>query len=265
MARAADAAVGWRFEDGPDRRWLVLCDHASNRVPAELRDLGLDAGQLQQHIAWDPGAAGLAAQLAQRLSCPAFYGVWSRLLVDLNRAPDRVDLIPETSDGIVIPGNASLDASARVQRIARYHAPYHAAIVDYLQQQEQADVTPALIAIHSFTPVISGFVRPWHAGVVWQLAAPWLPPLLEALSVDGHEIGDNQPYDGAAMGYTLEHLGVAGRREHVMFEVRQDLLSTEAGQHDWADRLLGALRRSGFPGGTAGAPGAGIAHDAAST
>lgn len=41
------------------RPLLLACDHASNRVPAALQDLGLPESSLQRHIAIDIGAANV--------------------------------------------------------------------------------------------------------------------------------------------------------------------------------------------------------------
>ncbi len=237
----------WRFEAGLRRDRLILCDHASNRVPAELDGLGLSADELARHIAWDPGAEGIARSLARRLQCPAYFGVWSRLLVDLNRAEDAADLIVVESDGVRVPANAGLTANERQARINRYHRPYHAAIASYVQETEQAGIKLRLIAVHTFTPVLKTDVRPWHAGVVWKRRQPWHAKLLSRLAETGVPIGDNLPYDGlTAMGYTLEHLGITAERQHVMFEVRQDVVADPSQQEAWADQLLDGLMHSGF-------------------
>lgn len=241
----------WHFHDGQRRDVLLICDHASNRIPAELGNLGLDEAQRKRHIAWDPGAAGITLALAQRMRWPAFLGAWSRLVIDLNRAPEAPDLIVSEGDGDPVPGNVGVDERERRRRIQRYHQPYHAAIADYLQRCERDGIRPALIAIHTFTPVLGDQPRPWHAGVVWKRRHAWLAALLEALAAPDLEIGDNRPYDGAtAMGYTLDHLGIVNDREHVMFEVRQDLVAQTPSQEEWAGRLLSALQCSGFPGTT---------------
>jgi len=237
------------LQTGPRIEYLVLCDHASNHLPAAHARLGLDDAALARHIAWDIGAAGIARGLAAALECPVAFGRWSRLLVDLNRREDAADLMPMLSDGTVIGGNLGLDAQARADRIARYHRPYHAWIEAHLGVAERQLGRPvALISVHTFTPEMAGVSRPWHAGVVWQSPRPaWVPDLLQALARDGGVIGDNQPYDGhEAMGYTLEHHGVAAGRPHVMFEVRQDLVATTAAQTDWAERLHAGLQHCGF-------------------
>ena len=49
---------------------VLVCDHASNRVPRQLDTLGLDAVQLADHIGWDPGAADVARRLSILLDVP---------------------------------------------------------------------------------------------------------------------------------------------------------------------------------------------------
>jgi predicted N-formylglutamate amidohydrolase len=232
---------------GRRRDLLLLCDHASNAIPPELGTLGLDVEALGQHVAIDIGAAGITQALARALDCPAIFGNWSRLVVDLNRAPDGHDLIVADNDGIAVPGNRLLDPDERARRIERYHRPYHEAIARHLLDLDAQDATPALLAVHSFTPVFRGVARPWDVGVVWQVQAPWLQPLIAALRAQGLNVGDNEPYDGHfAMGHTLQRHGVDAGRRHAMIEIRQDLAASPGQQQVWADRLLQALLASGF-------------------
>jgi predicted N-formylglutamate amidohydrolase len=50
---------------------LIVCDHASPRIPAHLANLGLAAEELNRHIAWDIGAAAVGRRLAGRLGATA--------------------------------------------------------------------------------------------------------------------------------------------------------------------------------------------------
>lgn len=248
---AEDFSSAGRFIDGPRRDLLLLCDHASNRIPPELGDLGLSPCERERHIAWDPGAAEVAEALRQRLECPAFFGGWSRLVVDLNRAPDAGDLILCENDGIMVHGNLPLADAERLRRIERYHRPYHLAIQAHLLRLEQEGVLPAVVSIHTFTPALAGQHRPWSVGVLWKQYEPWLSPLLDSLRGQGLEVGDNQPYDGrAALGHTLETHALARGLRHVLFEVRQDLLRDADDCAAWASRLIEALRRAGFLAGS---------------
>lgn len=236
-----------RFRQGPQQAWLVLCDHASNAVPPELDGLGLSEAELARHVAWDPGASGVAEALSEALACPAFFGCWSRLVVDLNRAPEAGDLILGENDGVTVHGNLPLPDVERERRVAAYHRPYHLAIQQHLLSLEQQGVLPALIAIHSFTPVLNGQARPWEVGVLWKRPEPWLPRLVESLARMGLSVGDNAPYDGrAALGYSLEHHGLRRGLRHVLIEIRQDLLADAASQRLWGERLQRALAESGF-------------------
>src|ERR1700757_4822019 len=114
----------------PGSRLLLLCDHASNALPEGL--LGLDPVLLATHIAHDIGAAAVTRALARAYGAPAFLGSWSRLLIDLNRGADDPTLVMKLSDGSIIPGNRDADAAEVARRIARFHAPYHAAIAAQL-------------------------------------------------------------------------------------------------------------------------------------
>lgn len=247
MTAADKFSTAGRFIDGPRRNLLLLCDHASNRIPPELGDLGLSPSEREQHVAWDPGAAAVADALRQRLQCPAFFGGWSRLVVDLNRAPDAGDLILFENDGIMVHGNLQLPDAERQRRIEQYHRPYHLAIQSHLLRLEHEGVLPALVSVHTFTPAMAGRPRPWSVGVLWKQREPWLPDLLSSLRDQGLEVGDNEPYDGrAALGHTLEQHALVRGLRHVLFELRQDLLGNPDDCAVWAARLFKALHQAGF-------------------
>ena len=235
------------FVPGDRRDLLLLCDHASNHIPAHEHGLGLAAAEREAHIAWDIGAAGLARVLAARLDCPLFLGGGSRLLADLNRAPDSPELILDESEGIPVPGNRGLSTARRERRLADWHQPYHHAVGRYLHSQLREGLRPALLAVHSFTPVYHGRTRPWPVGLLWKQPEPWLDTLFAALRAEGLEVGDNQPYDGSIMlGHTLETHAIAHGLRHLLVEVRNDQIAEAAGQAAWAARLHRALAAARF-------------------
>ncbi|MFM2128712.1 MAG: hypothetical protein RL477_258, partial [Pseudomonadota bacterium] len=140
---------------------VLICDHASNRIPTELGTLGIAGDALALHVAWDIGAAAVTRGLAERLGLPAVLTTASRLVIDCNRVPGSAGSIPEVSHGIDAPGNRGLTLEQRRQRERDYFHPYHAAIAAELDRQEQARQGPAmLISIHSFTPVLGERTRP---------------------------------------------------------------------------------------------------------
>ena len=222
---------------------LLSCDHASNAVPRRLGGLGLAPGLIERHIGWDIGAAAVARRLAAGLRVPAILAGCSRLVIDCNRDPADPSSIPEESDGIAIPGNRALTPSARAERRAACFDPYHRAIAAGLAAMRAAAGVPALVSIHSFTPVMRGFVRPWHVGILWDKDGRIPLPLIEALSSDpALVVGDNEPYSAREpAGYTVRHHATAAGLPHVAIELRQDLIATAAGAELWAARLQRAL------------------------
>ena len=224
---------------------LLTCDHASRRVPAALNLLGLSEVALAQHIGWDIGAAAVTRRLAPLLDAPAVLAGYSRLAIDCNRPPDDPSSIPLESDGIAIPGNAALDAAARQARIAMLFEPYHAAIDRQLAQIGRGGGAPAVISMHSFTPQMKGFARPWHVGVLWDGEGRIAQPLLAALraALDPATVGDNQPYSAREpVGYTQRHHAFDRGLPHVAIELRQDLIADDKGADEWAERLARLLK-----------------------
>ena len=221
---------------------LLTCDHAENRVPARYGTLGLGSDALARHIAWDPGARAVTFALARRLGAPAVLSRFSRLLIDPNRGREDPTLIMRLSDRTVIPGNLGVDAVERQRRIAEFYAPYDAAIAGEIESAMSAGTIPAIVSIHSFTPVWRGRGRPWQVGVLWDADPRLAAPLIERLRTDDElVVGDNEPYDGALAGDALYRHATARGLAHALIELRQDLIADEAGVEAWADRLAPVL------------------------
>ena len=183
----------------------------------------------------------LRSPLSQRLHLPLVSGGYSRLVVDCNRDPASDASMLPVSDGHTVPGNVDLTAADRAARVHAIFDPYHAAIESELAAT--ACDAPALIAVHSFTPVMRGVARPWHCGILWDRDGRLPLPMLEALRAEpGLVVGDNEPYSGRdPSDYTVGVHGEAHGRPHVCIEVRQDLLQNEAGVHAWGERLARVL------------------------
>jgi predicted N-formylglutamate amidohydrolase len=213
---------------------LFLCDHASNAVPPEYDKLGLARKLFETHIAYDIGAAEVTRALAEAYGAAALLGGVSRLLIDLNRGADDPTLVMKLSDGSIIPGNRGADAQEVASRLARFHAPYHAAI-----QQQIARIGPAaiLISIHSFTPAWKGVPRPWEIGILYGADARLAQPLMKRLAEAGFVVGDNEPYAGALDGDTLDTHGTRTGHANVLIEIRQDFLDRAEKARPFADRI----------------------------
>ena len=199
---------------------LLLCDHASNRVPADYGLLGLAPPLFETHIAYDIGAATVTRALAAAYGAAAILGGMSRLLIDLNRGAEDPTLVMKLSDGSIIPGNRDADAAEIARRIEKFHAPYHAAIQAEIARIART-ATPVLISMHSFTPAWKGVPRPWEVGVLWDKDGRLAEPLMARLAQAGFIVGDNEPYDGALEGDTLNRHGTRRGFPHVLIEMRQ--------------------------------------------
>lgn len=229
--------------DGAERpgRWVVTCDHASNHVPAEVAggDLGLPKADMARHIAFDPGAEGVARALAQHLDSPVISSRFSRLVIDPNRGEADPTLLMKLYDGTVIPANRHADADEVTRRLDLYHRPYHRAFDGLIAARN----APVIVAIHSFTPQFRGRApRPWHVGVLYAGDSRLALPLLARLKAQPDLcVGDNQPYSGHLPGDALDRHGVQADRPHVLVEVRNDLIETAEQQKAWGARLAPML------------------------
>jgi predicted N-formylglutamate amidohydrolase len=219
--------------------FLLIGDHGGKRVPRALANLGLPNAELARHIGWDIGVTAKGEVLSAAIDATFIHQRYSRLVIDCNRDPDARDAMPAVSDGTVVPGNAALDAVARAARVAAIHAPYHAAIGDAIARRTAAGQPTALVALHSFTPMMRGVARPWHSGILHNGANDALArAMLAGLRAEGDlVVGDNEPYAMDSIDYTIpRHAFVAGL-PYVEIEVRQDLLADAAGIAAWAARL----------------------------
>ena len=227
---------------GGSASFLLIGDHAGRAIPGRLGDLGLMPGALDLHIAWDIGVSGLGRRLAALLDACFVEQAYSRLVLDCNRVPGAADCAPAISDGVPVPGNADLAEADLAQRRAEIYTPYQAAVAAALAAR--AARPPVLVSLHSFTPRMYGFDRPWHVGVLHAGDSPLSLKMLALLRAElGDRAGDNQPYamDGTDNTVPL-HARMAA--DYLELEVRQDLIGDEAGQQAMAEllaRLLKAL------------------------
>ncbi len=231
--------------DGP---FVIVCDHASNRLFPDYGSLGLPPEALLSHIAWDPGALPVSRALSEMLDAPLLWPDASRLIVDCNRDPDAPDLIVAESEGGAVPGNREVDERERIRRLAAIHVPYHLAVGRCLDARSTAGRTGAVMAVHSFTPVYRGGSRPWDIGIVFDDDRRLSDPLIVALKADsGLTVGVNEPYSPAdGVYYTLTRHARPRGLPAVMIEIRNDLIFDGPGQMAWADRL-GAILASLSP------------------
>lgn len=224
--------------------FVLICEHASNYIPAEYAQLGLEDKELVRHIAWDIGAAEVTRALSDRLGAAAFLSRYSRLLIDLNRPLHVADSIPVRSEATDIPGNHSLDPAERKRRTQVMFDPFHDRLRKHIDARAADGRRNVLIAVHSFTPVYLGQSRAWHAGVLFDKAAALGQALISQLSTDPLlNVGANVPYgvSGDADYALVVHGDLLGNPA-VLIEIRNDLIADAQGVGEWTGRLEKALR-----------------------
>jgi predicted N-formylglutamate amidohydrolase len=219
--------------------FLLTSDHYGRIIPGRLGDLGLPAGELVRHIAWDIGISGVAEALSSHLGAHLIAQRYSRLVIDCNRPPAAASSIPRISEATIIPGNDGITREAAEMRRRQVFDPYHRRIDEAIDARLRDRLPTVLISLHSFTPVYAGVARPWHIGTLYQRDTRLPPLLLKLLRAEPNlVVGDNEPY--AVSDETDYTIPVHGEKRGLMntgIEIRQDLIAEPAGQREWAERL----------------------------
>jgi predicted N-formylglutamate amidohydrolase len=216
--------------------FVLICEHASRRLPKRLATLGLTEDDLSRHIAWDIGAENVARVLSRLIDAPLLLQRYSRLAYDCNRPPESPDSIPDVSELTIIPGNRNLDAGEKLARIRDIYRPFHDGISALLDHRAAQKMKSALVSIHSFTPVYKGKPRKVELGILHDRDASLSSRLIKSFpNVDARLNEPYGPKDGVL--HTLNMHGFARGLPHAMIEIRNDLITAERGQDEWAQRL----------------------------
>ena len=224
-------------------KFVLVCDHASNRVPRSLNNLGLTTEQLSDHIGWDPGAAEVARILSKNLDATLVLSGYSRLVIDCNRPLQSEQSIPQQSAGVVVPGNQNMDDEGRALRVNNLFNTYHNAITQLLDSRKSR--TTFFLSIHSFTPVLNNQQRPWNIGVSFWRDNYFAKNLIDGLSQSTDIlVGENEPYAiDAEFDYAVPLHGEARGLPSAMIEIRQDGIRSLEGISEWAERITQACLR----------------------
>lgn len=235
--------------DAPSRLVLV-CEHASNAFPEPWGALGLDGAAQRAHIAWDPGALGLARGLAARLGACLVHAPVSRLIHDLNRAPDSPGAMPARSETYEVPGNAAITPQDRAARAAAVYSPFHNSLAALIAQRIALGLRPVVVTVHSFTPVWHGKPRAVELGVIHDDTRPGddrlaREVLVAAWAMTGLQSELNAPYSAAdGVTHLLRCHAVPYGLPHAMLEIRNDLIDTSEAEAAMADQLAPVLTRA---------------------
>lgn len=224
--------------------FLIVCEHASNHFPAAFGTLGLSPEAREAHIAWDPGALGVARHLARLLDAPLVAAGVSRLVYDLNRPPHSQGAMAARSEDYDIPGNTRLSLAERLRRTEAVYLPFHAELRAEIARRLARGRPPAVVTIHSFTPVWFGQPRAVEFGVIHD-ADPSLAlaVLAEAKTRTGLDCRLNEPYSAAdEVTHTLRLQATPYGLANVMLEIRNDLIATSETEEAMAEKLAPVLK-----------------------
>jgi len=216
--------------------FLIVADHAGRYFPRRLGQLGLSNAECEAHMAWDIGAGAVCCLIGKALDAVVVRQNYSRLVIDCNRTPGSETSILDLSERTRVSGNIGLSQRHKLARFREIFQPYHDRIATELDRRREAARPTALISVHSFTPVFETAARLWHVGVLYNRDRRFAQILLELLHrEDGLVVGDNEPYSVTdASDYTIPVHGEQRDLHHVALEIRQDLITDEAGQRMWA-------------------------------
>jgi predicted N-formylglutamate amidohydrolase len=222
---------------------VLVCEHASNAHPAPWGDLGLDPSVWTAHVAWDPGALGVARALSRRMNAALVHAPVSRLIYDCNRAPDMPGAMPARSEVYDIPGNATLSAEDRAGRTSSVYVPFHNGLHALLMRRMARGLRPVIITIHSFTPVYFGKPRAVEFGVIHDADTRLALAIhASALRHLGLNSALNEPYSAADdVTHTLRLHATPYGLPSAMLEIRNDLIATAEAEDAMAERLAPVL------------------------
>ncbi|WP_274423216.1 N-formylglutamate amidohydrolase [Chelativorans sp. YIM 93263] len=223
---------------------VLVCEHASSRVPVQLGNLGLAPDQLNSHVGWDPGARDLALELSETFDAPLVAARFSRLVYDCNRPPHAPSAIPYESEVCLVPGNREVSPAERDARAQALYGPFHRAVSETLVSRRNGTQVPVMLTIHSFTPVFHGVARKVEIGFLHGEDGTLAQDLAaDCRARSGYDVRLNEPYapkDGVL--HTIDRHLADGPFPYAMIEVRNDLLTNPDKRADILALLSSSLR-----------------------
>tara|TARA_B100000214_G_scaffold183833_1_gene132558 strand:+ start:7725 stop:8516 length:792 start_codon:yes stop_codon:yes gene_type:complete len=231
---------------GSNEEYLVICDHSSNNIPIEYKNLGISSNDIESHRAYDLGASEVSVELSKLLNCNLIMANFSRLLIDPNRGEDDPTLIPKISEGKIIKGNINISKCSsdedRNKRILNFYLPYHEQISKFVNNSLKKGKILKILSIHSFTPIWMGKKREIDVGILWDKDDRLSKIFLNSLK--NINLGDNKPYSGRLKNDTLYKHATSRGIPHVLIEIRQDLLKKEKDKLQWAKKIHNVLKEN---------------------
>ena len=214
-------------------RFLVVCDHYSNRIPKSLKTLGLSDRQLNSHIAWDIHISRIANGVVQKMDANLIFTNYCRLVADYNRSLEDPDVIIAVSDGVSVEANRNISKKERDSRISELYTCYHNQIEKLISSIEEKGKQPIALSLHSYCPKLKLETKPrkWHLGSMWGVDGR-LSKLFESFCKQKTDFvfGDNLPYSGKDLADFTIDSHFEGRYPYLCLEIRHDVIEKHEAQ-----------------------------------
>ena len=211
---------------------ILVCEHASNFIPAALNNLGLEDEQLSSHVVWDPGALNVAKSMSKLLDARLVASRVSRLVYDCNRPPHSASATPGMSETTLVPGNLDLDDNEVSSRVDEVYAPFRRLLTETVNRamadaRQKVSPPPVIVTVHSFTPVYFGKTRTAEVGLLSDTDKRLAKSMLSlAPRYCRHRVEPDVPYSASdGMTHTLKQHAVPNKLLNVMIEIRNDLIA----------------------------------------
>jgi len=230
---------------------VLICEHASNFIPKSLDNLGLDSAGLVSHAAWDIGAYEMACKVSELLDAPLISSRISRLVYDCNRSPESGVGIPSKSEKVEVPGNKNLSKTDVEKRVESVYEPFHEMIDQTIHDPERIKLSkqhesPAIITLHSFTPVYFDEVRKVEIGLLHdeddRLARSMMQEALRNTTLKTEFNAPYSPSDNVM--HAVNKHAIKNGFLNVMVEIKNDLLSSSSDINSIAHALTGMILAS---------------------
>lgn len=225
---------------------FLLSEHAGNSLPEnQMKYLGLEKDDWEDHISHDVGVNDCTKELARRVGASYIVSKYSRLWVDLNRKRDDPTVIRQIYDCRVITGNISLSQQEKENRLKNYFDRFHDEVSRLIIKAKQKHPNLVLCTIHSFTACLKRnlkkktYKRPWEIGVL-TTSKNSIGHLFynELQKQNNMVVALDKPYSGIdEYTHTLFKHGIELKIPNFALEIRNDLLKDKEAVNNFCSRV----------------------------
>lgn len=141
--------------------FLITCEHASNHIPTEFRNLEIPKEILNSHYGFDLGAYELAKALYKSIPKKEkifLYSKMSRLLIDFNRSLENPQIFSKYTRNLNLK---------QKKKLLREYENFRKSSYNFIIKYINKNYLIIHLSIHSFTPVYKNKVRKNEIGILY--------------------------------------------------------------------------------------------------